>query len=650
MSANAEVDEKPIDPTAPCALPTQASQEHKSHFESTKFLDVMEEVVQHVAYTQSPFPSIAVRVKANEIEFRRRQTAVSDTVAQLSKTNAWRSLQKEFEHICKKSISEFFVDDAERFKKFSAKVELPGDTDCSDNFLFLDYSKSHITEDIRKKLVELAVATKVCERRDAMWAGEEINSTEKRPVLHVALRNINGESKFPCQGRPDVTVDVKNVLKRIQAFTDKVLSGEWKGHSGKAIKNIVNIGIGGSDLGPMLACEALTPYATALNIQHVANVDGSAIVDALKNVDLEETIFVVCSKTFTTQETLRNASTAKTALVKHYASKNDAAAETAVAKHFVAVSTNAVEVKKFGIDESNMFAFWEFVGGRYSMWSAIGVSIALRIGFKNFQEMLEGAQQMDVHFKDTELSQSLPVMLGLVGIWYNNFFDAAAHAVLPYSQHLRKLPAYLQQLDMESNGKVVRQDQQDTACDTATGPIVFGDAGTNSQHAFFQLLHQGSRLVTSDFIGALQSHNPTEGDVHHKLLMANMFAQSEALMVGKSRNAVRNDLADARLGKAEIEQLVAHKTFPGNRPSNTLLVKKLTPRAFGALIAAYEHKVFVQGAVWGINSFDQWGVELGKVLAGNLIPQMFPGSIVSTHDGSTNGLVNMFNDTLAKPQ
>jgi glucose-6-phosphate isomerase len=469
--------------------------------------------------------------------------------------------------------------------------------------------------------------------RDKMFAGEKINGTEHRAVLHVALRNRSNRPIL-VDGK-DVMPEVNAVLAKMRDFTDRVRSGAWKGHTGKTITDIVNIGIGGSDLGPVMVTEALRPYwKEGLQTHFVSNVDGTQIAETLERVDPERTLFIVVSKTFTTQETLTNARSARAWLLEQPGF--DA---SAVAKHFVAVSTNAKEVAAFGIDTANMFAFWDWVGGRYSLWSAVGLSIACVIGMDNFDEMLTGAYEMDEHFRTAPLDRNLPVVLGMVGIWNANFFGAETHAILPYDQYLHRFPAYFQQGDMESNGKRVdRQGREITGY--TTGPVIWGEPGTNGQHAFYQLIHQGTRLVPCDFIAPVETHNRI--DKHHEILLANFFAQPEALMRGKTADEVRAELEAQKLPKEQIDELVPHKTFPGNRPTTSMMVQKFTPKTLGSLVAMYEHKIFVQGIVWNIYSFDQWGVELGKQLASKILPELEGSAPVTTHDASTNGLINLF--------
>ena len=499
--------------------------------------------------------------------------------------------------------------------------------------VFVDWSKHRVTDETLRLLAALAKQADVEGARDAMFSGAKVNLTEGRAVLHVALRNrsnrpilVDGEDVMPA---------VNAVLAKMRAFTERVRSGAWTGHTGKAITDVVNIGIGGSDLGPVMVTEALKPYARRdLTAHFVSNVDGTHLAETLRRVDPERTLFVVASKTFTTQETLTNARSARAWLLERLG-----ADASAVARHFVALSTNAKEVAAFGIDTANMFEFWDWVGGRYSLWSAIGLSIALAIGMDAFEELLAGAHEMDEHFRAAPLERNLPVVLAMLGVWYANFFGAETHAILPYDQYLHRFAAYLQQGDMESNGKRVDRAGRPIEGYT-TGPIVWGEPGTNGQHAFYQLVHQGTRLVPCDFIAPIESHNPI-GD-HHPILLANFFAQTEALMKGKTEDEARAELESQGLPKERVEALAPHKVFPGNRPTTSILVQKVTPRTLGALVAMYEHKIFVQGVVWNVNSFDQWGVELGKQLANRILPELSAPGAVTTHDASTNGLIALY--------
>jgi glucose-6-phosphate isomerase len=541
---------------------------------------------------------------------------------------AWKKLETHAATAKSLNLRQAFAADPGRAGKFSLSFE----------DLLLDYSKNLVTEETMALLFALAREAGVEALRARMFAGEAINFTEGRAVLHVALRNRKARA-FKVGGQ-DVMPEVRDVLSRIEAFTQKVRSGEWRGHTGQQITDVVNIGIGGSDLGPLMTCHALAPYASRkLNAWFVSNVDPAHIADTLAKLDPERTLFIVASKTFTTQETMTNAGSARDWLL---ASLKDPAA---VAKHFVAVSTNAEAVSAFGIDTNNMFGFWDWVGGRYSLWSAIGLVIALYVGFDRFAELLAGAQAMDDHFETTPLEQNLPVVLGLLGVLYNDFMGAQSVALLPYDQHLDRFAAHFQQVDMESNGKRADRDGR-VIVDYQTGPIVWGEAGTNGQHAFYQLLHQGTKLVPCDFLVAARSLTPL-GD-HHQKLLANCFAQSEALAFGKTEAEARAELEKQNVTGDALAKLLPSKIFPGNRPSSTLLYKELTPHRLGSLIALYEHKVFVQGAIWNINSFDQWGVELGKALAGKILPELNPQAPLPTaHDASTNGLIKRARELMA---
>jgi glucose-6-phosphate isomerase len=537
----------------------------------------------------------------------------------LTSSPAWKDLARHAETMRGVHLRELFQDDPKRFERFSL---------TEDGFL-LDYSKNRITAETLDLLLALGREADVEGWRDRMFAGEKINITEDRAVLHVALRNRSNRPVI-VDGA-DVMPDVNAVLGRMREFTERVRSGEWKGATGERITDIVNIGIGGSDLGPVMICEALRPYQRAdLRPHFVSNVDGAHMVDTLAGLDPARTLFIVASKTFTTQETMTNAGSARAWLIEKLGSAD------AVARHFVAVSTNAKAVSAFGIDTANMFGFWDWVGGRYSLWSAIGLPIALAVGMDRFEELLAGAHAMDEHFRTAPLERNMPALLGLIGVWYRNFLGATSHAVLPYDQHLLRLAAYLQQGDMESNGKFVRRDGQ--RVDYATGPIIWGEPGTNGQHAFYQLIHQGTELIPADFIAAAQSQTPL-GD-HHDKLLANFLAQPEALAFGKSAEEARAELERQGMSGAALEALVPHKVFEGNRPSNAILYRRLDPHTLGRLVALYEHKIFTQGIVWQINSYDQWGVELGKQLAGRILPELAGSEPVSTHDSSTNGLIN----------
>ncbi len=533
----------------------------------------------------------------------------------LTKSPAWQALLSHHRAIEGVHMRDLFAADPARFEKMSHEA-------CG---LFVDWSKHRATDETMKLLSALARQAEVERWRDAMFSGEMINGTEKRAVLHVALRNRSNRPIL-VDGK-DVMPQVNAVLAKMRGFTDRVRSGEWKGHTGKSITDIVNIGIGGSDLGPVMVTEALRPYwMEGLRVHFVSNVDGTHIAETTKRVDPERTLFIVASKTFTTQETLTNAKTARAWLLEKLG-----ADQSAVAKHFVALSTNAKEVSAFGIDTANMFEFWDWVGGRYSLWSAIGLPIACVIGMDRFEELLAGAHEMDEHFRTAPLEKNLPVVMATLGIWYSNFFGAETHAILPYDQYLHRFPAYFQQGDMESNGKRVDRSGSPIA-DYTTGPVIWGEPGTNGQHAFYQLIHQGTRLVPCDFIAPIESHNPI-GD-HHEILLANFFAQTEALMRGKTEEEVR--------AEGVAPELVPHKVFPGNRPTTSILVQRITPKTLGALVAMYEHKIFVQGIVWNIYSFDQWGVELGKQLASKILPELRAPGPVTTHDASTNGLIHRY--------
>ena len=546
-------------------------------------------------------------------------------MSKLTTSPAWQALKAHHAAIEPLHMRDMFRDDPARFGKFSLQLG---------NLLF-DYSKNRITDETIKLLVALAVQAGLPAAIGRMFGGEKINSTEQRAALHTALRNRSGRPVL-VDGK-DVMPDVRRVLGLMRRFSDAVRSGEHLGHTGKQISDIVNIGIGGSDLGPLMACEALKPYSNPkLRAHFVSNVDGTHLAETLKKLDAETTLFIVSSKTFTTQETLTNAHSARVWLVEKLGD------ERAVAKHFAAVSTNLKATGEFGIHPDNVFEFWDWVGGRYSLWSAIGLPIALHIGMDRFEELLGGAYAMDEHFRSAPLDKNMPVLLGLLGVWYGNFFGAQSNAVLPYDQYLHRFPAYLQQLEMESNGK--RVDRDGNAVDYDTGMVMWGEPGTNGQHAFYQLIHQGTRLIPADFLAPLHSHNPT-GE-HHAILLANCFAQTEALMLGKTAEEARAELEAQGLHGEALEALLPHKVFPGNRPTNTLLFDRLDPHTLGMLIALYEHKVFVQGVIWNINSFDQWGVELGKQLAGKILPELRGAAITSAHDASTAGLIGRFRKSI----
>ncbi len=538
-----------------------------------------------------------------------------------TQTNAWKELEKHFSENRNMTIKDLFKADPNRFNNFSLKF--------NDDFL-VDFSKNRITEDTLSLLIKLAEEADLKNAIEAMFTGEKINVTEDRAVLHTALRN-QSDSPVLVDGQ-DVMPEVRKVLAKIKTFTEKVISGEWKGYTGKAITDVVNIGIGGSDLGPCMITMALTPYHNHLKSHFVSNVDGTHIAETLKECDPETTLFLVASKTFTTQETMTNAHTARDWFLKAAGDKKH------VAKHFAALSTNTKAVSEFGIDTDNMFEFWDWVGGRYSSWSAIGTSIALAVGFDNFEKLLKGAYEMDEHFRKLPFRQNIPVILALIGIWYNNFYKFASEAILPYDQYLARFPAYFQQGNMESNGKYADRNGQPVTYET--GPIIWGEPGTNGQHAFYQLIHQGTKIIPADFIAPAISHNPI-GD-HHAKLLSNFFAQTEALAFGKTKEAVIQEFEAKGTPKDKYEPLIPFKVFEGNRPTNSILVKEITPETLGALIAMYEHKIFVQGVILNIFSFDQWGVELGKQLAGKILPELQNTEEVASHDSSTNGLINFF--------
>jgi len=539
-----------------------------------------------------------------------------------TKTKSWAKLTDHFKAMESVQMTDLFTRDSDRFSRFSKRFE----------DMLVDYSKNRMTRQTLDILLELAQETRVKAAIDALASGQKINETEDRAVLHTALRN-QSNTPITVDGE-DVMPAVNGVLDQIKNFSTKLVSGEWTGYTAKAITDIVNIGIGGSDLGPVMVTEALRPYRQGIQPHFVSNVDGTHLAEILKKVDPETTLFIVASKTFTTQETMTNARSARDWFLKA------ALQDTYVAKHFVAVSTNQHEVEAFGIDPVNMFVFWNWVGGRYSLWSAIGLSIACTLGFEHFEALLAGAHAMDNHFKETPLEDNLPVILALIGIWYNDFFEAETEAILPYDQYMHRFAAYLQQGNMESNGKCVDRSGKPVTCQT--GPIIWGEPGTNGQHAFYQLIHQGTKLIPCDFIASAQTHNHL-GD-HHAKLLSNFFAQTEALMKGKSAEKVTAELKAEGKTDKEIERLLPFKVFEGNRPTNSILIKKITPRALGSLIALYEHKIFVQGVVWNIFSFDQWGVELGKQLANAILPELQGDKCVTNHDASTNGLINAYKE------
>ena len=538
-----------------------------------------------------------------------------------TQTAAWQALQKHFDEMKDVTIADLFAKDGDRFSKFSATF---------DDQMLVDYSKNRITEETLAKLQDLAKECDLAGAIKSMFSGEKINRTENRAVLHVALRN-RSNTPILVDGK-DVMPEVNAVLEKMKTFSEAIISGEWKGYTGKAITDVVNIGIGGSDLGPYMVTEALRPYKNHLNMHFVSNVDGTHIAEVLKKVNPETTLFLVASKTFTTQETMTNAHSARDWFLKA------AGDEKHVAKHFAALSTNAKAVVEFGIDTANMFEFWDCVGGRYSLWSAIGLSIVLSIGFDNFVELLSGAHAMDKHFSTTPAEKNLPVLLALIGIWYNNFFGAETEAILPYDQYMHRFAAYFQQGNMESNGKYV--DRNGKVVDYQTGPIIWGEPGTNGQHAFYQLIHQGTKMVPCDFIAPAITHNPLSD--HHQKLLSNFFAQTEALAFGKSREVVEQEYRDQGKDPATLDYVVPFKVFEGNRPTNSILLREITPFSLGALIALYEHKIFTQGVILNIFTFDQWGVELGKQLANRILPELKDDKEISSHDSSTNGLINRY--------
>ena len=535
-------------------------------------------------------------------------------------THAFSLLTKHKEEIAQTTIKDLFKEDSERFDKFSIRFE----------DILLDYSKNIITEKTKAILVALANECELDDAIERMFTGDVINKTENRSVLHVALRN-RSNSPIAVDGH-EIMPDINAVLEKIKGFSEKVISGGWKGYSGKTITDVINIGIGGSDLGPVMVTEALKPYKNHLNLHFVSNVDGTHIAEVLKKINPETTLFLIASKTFTTQETMSNANSARDWFLK-----NGGTSES-VAKHFVAVSTNEKLVTAFGIDPENMFGFWDWVGGRYSLWSAIGLSISLSVGYENFIALLEGAHTMDKHFRTADFNENIPVILALLGIWYNNFFGAETQAILPYDQYMHRFAAYFQQGDMESNGKQVGRDGN--AVNYQTGPIIWGEPGTNGQHAFYQLIHQGTKMIPADFLAPAISHNPI--GQHHQMLLSNFFAQTEALMNGKTREIVVEELEKAGKTQSEIDELAPFKVFTGNRPTNSIMFKLLTPKTLGSLIAMYEHKIFVQGIIWNVFSFDQWGVELGKQLANQILPELGGNEEITSHDSSTNGLINAY--------
>lgn len=538
-----------------------------------------------------------------------------------TQTQAWKALTAHFESAQDMDLKTLFAEDSQRFAKYSTRFG---------NDILVDYSKNLVNEETMKHLFALAEETDVKSAIQAMFSGEAINQTEGRSVLHTALRN-RSNTPVVVKGE-DVMPAVNAVLEKMKSFSERIIGGEWKGFTGKAITDVVNIGIGGSDLGPYMVTEALTPYKNHLTMHFVSNVDGTHIAETLKKVNPETTLFLVASKTFTTQETMTNAHSARDWFL---ATAGD---EGHVAKHFAALSTNAQAVAEFGIDTDNMFEFWDWVGGRYSLWSAIGLSIILSIGLDNFVELLTGAHEMDKHFVETPFESNIPMILALIGIWYNNFHGAESEAILPYDQYMHRFAAYFQQGNMESNGKFVDRDGNPVTYQT--GPIIWGEPGTNGQHAFYQLIHQGTKLIPCDFIAPALTHNAVSD--HHQKLMSNFFAQTEALAFGKSAEVVKAEFIKAGKTEEEVAALIPFKVFEGNRPTNSILVKQITPRSLGNLIAMYEHKIFVQGVIWNIFTFDQWGVELGKQLANQILPELADGAQISSHDSSTNGLINAF--------
>jgi glucose-6-phosphate isomerase len=538
-----------------------------------------------------------------------------------TKTKSWQHLSEHFEKIKNVQMKDLFANDPQRFNRFSIRFK----------DILLDYSKNRFTEETLQLLIELADEIDLSDAIHQMFNGAKINQTENRAVLHIALRNREN-SPIDVDGN-NVMPEVNAVLDKIKDFSIKVISGEWKGYSGQRISDIVNIGIGGSDLGPVMVTETLKPYAKeGLSVHFVSNIDGTHMAETLKQLNPETTLFLIASKTFTTQETMTNAFSARGWFLEA------ARDETHIPKHFVALSTNTEKVEAFGIDKENMFVFWDWVGGRYSLWSAIGLSIACYIGFENFSQLLQGGFEMDQHFKTSPFEKNIPVLLALIGIWYNNFFGAQTEVILPYDQYLHRFAAYFQQGNMESNGKSV--DRSGTRVTYQTGPIIWGEPGTNGQHAFYQLIHQGTRFIPADFLAPAISHNPI-GE-HHNILMSNFFAQTEALLNGKTNEEVMAELKNEGKTDEEIKALTPHKMFEGNKPTNSILFKKLSPRVLGSLIAMYEHKIFVQGVIWNIFSFDQWGVELGKQLAKKILPELKNDKPLDSHDSSTNGLINAY--------
>jgi len=549
-------------------------------------------------------------------------------MASLTEKPEWEALQEHHKTAKQWHMRQMFEEDTERFDRFSQTLKTP-----SGKLLF-DYSKNIVSLETMELLFKLAQACDVEGMREKMFSGEAINFTENRAVLHTALRN---RSNVPIMvNGKDVVSDVNGVLTQMREFTASVRSGTWKGYSGKSITDVVNVGIGGSDLGPQMVTLALKPYCDGPQAHFVSNIDGTHMAETLKKLNPETTLFIVASKTFTTIETITNAETARDWLLKTAGDKS------AVAKHFIALSTNGEKVSNFGIDTKNMFAFWDWVGGRYSLWSAIGMSIALSIGMDNFEQMLAGGHYMDNHFRTEPLERNFPVIMAMLGVWYNNFFGAQTHAILPYDQYMSRFAAYFQQGDMESNGKFVTR--EGSVVNYSTGPVIWGEPGTNGQHAFYQLIHQGTKVIPCDFLLPVHTHNPISWGLHHRILTANFLAQTEALMKGKTVVEARSELVSSGKSDSEVEKILPHKQFQGNKPTNSLVFEKLTPFTLGLLIAMYEHKIFVQGVVWNINSYDQWGVELGKQLAKVIQPELTADEAATAHDASTNGLINFIRE------
>jgi len=546
-------------------------------------------------------------------------------MAHVTELKSWKAVENHHANLSKTHMRELFAHDPKRFDKFSLSFQ----------DILVDFSKNIITEETLKLLLDLANERKLKDWIERVFNGDKINNSEDRAVLHIALRNRSNRPII-VDGK-DVMPDVNAVLAKMKKWTESIRSGEWKGFSGKAITDIVNIGIGGSDLGPVMVTQALKPYGKhGLNVHFVSNIDGTHLAETLKLCNPETTLFIIASKTFTTQETVTNATSARKWFLE------TAKKDEFVAKHFVALSTNEVEVTKFGINKDNMFEFWDWVGGRYSLWSAIGLSIAVYIGFDNFEQLLQGGFEYDEYFRTTPLEKNISVLLGLIGVWYNDFWNAQTHAILPYDQYMNRFAAYFQQGDMESNGKSVTRDGK-RITDYQTGPIIWGEPGTNGQHAFYQLIHQGTKLIPCDFLAPIHTQNPQiGGGVHHPILLSNFFAQTEALMKGKTEQEALEELQKQGLSGSKLDNLLPHKVFLGNRPTNSILFDKLTPKTLGSLIAMYEHKIFTQGIIWNINSFDQWGVELGKQLAKSILSELTSPGSVTSHDSSTNGLINHY--------